>query len=67
MAFKQMTQSRDVGLSHGPGKGSAPRNNSSFAFRSNYGEISWKDDAPLDPTIHSDVKRKGGKLIKRYK
>lgn len=67
MAFKQMAQSRDVGLSHGPGKGSAPRNNSSKAFRDNFDGICWKDCAPFDPLIHPNVKLKGNKIIKTYK
>lgn len=66
MAFKQMGQSRDVGLNHGPGKGSAPRNNSSKAFRDNFSEIDWS----IIDAFHRDdpsVKRKGNKFVKKYK
>lgn len=70
MAFNQMGQSRDVGLSHGPGKGSAPRNNSSKAFRSNFDEIDWGGGLSFAQSAHpyGTIKRKGpGRFIKRYK
>lgn len=60
--------SRDVGLSHGPGKGSAPRNNHSKIFRENFDAIAWGEWT--DPVaFESDprVRRKGNKIIKRYK
>lgn len=65
MAFNQMGQSRDVGLNHGAGKGSAPRNNSSKAFRDNFDGIDWDHDIPFE--FDHRVRRKSGKLIKRYK
>lgn len=59
MAYKSGAkgQSRDLGLNHGPGKGSAPRNNSSREFRDNFDAIAWP---PKEP-------RAGRKFVKAYR
>lgn len=69
MAFRSGAkgQSRDLGLNHGPGKGSAPRNNSSREFRDNFDGISWKGAADFSPEIHPNITRKGNRTIKVYR
>lgn len=66
MAYKSgaMGRSHDIGLNHGPGKGSAPRSNHSREFFDNFDEIVRPD--PKDFEADSRVTRKGNKVIKRY-
>lgn len=62
MAYKSGAkgQSRDIGLNHGPGKGSAPRNNSSQEFRDNHDLIQWRRELP-------GARKAGHKLVKVYR
>lgn len=69
MAYKSGAkgQSRDLGLDHGAGKGSAPRNNSSAEFRDGHDSTSWPVNRDLLLGLDPRVERVGHKLVKTYR
>jgi hypothetical protein len=57
-----MSNTRDLGISGGNGKGDADR---SPGWRQHYDEIEW-DVCDIFHPDDPNVKRKGGRIIKRY-